>query len=413
MKSDVGLHKRGNIWHYKKLVSVPEDSAIGLRSSVELRGSTFTSSYTQACQVLKAEVESATQELLHGKAKRWLFEECVEKYLGTRTSKQMDDAIHHTDVLLRYLEGVQIRLIHKELGLEKRREDYWGVQALIRDCYEKGNTASTINHHLKVLNRILKLAHTEWRDDNMVPYLVTGVTITLEKAAPISGYPLNKAEENRLLAHLPDDLCDAIQFILHTGLRNLTACNLMWSQLIHFPDEDIYCFDLPANSPGLKVEDRAHRVVLNSAAREIIARKWGEHEKYVFTYRHGHKRKPYLGSAGLYTSSWIKAVHSAGLQDVRSGAVTARGKASLRVHDLRHSYATRLRQMGVSNEDRKDLLGHKNKDVTTGYSAAETSHLLDEAEKLVSWYKKATPLYVLSSGMKPLVTPESQLAKRA
>ena len=34
MKADVGLHKRGNIWHYKKLVSVPEDSAIGLRSSV-------------------------------------------------------------------------------------------------------------------------------------------------------------------------------------------------------------------------------------------------------------------------------------------------------------------------------------------------------------------------------------------
>jgi hypothetical protein len=37
----------------------------------------------------------------------------------------------------------------------------------------------------------------------------------------------------------------------------------------------------------------------------------------------------------------------------------------------------------VSREDRKDLLGHKSGDVTTDYSVAELSNLLDAANKVV------------------------------
>jgi hypothetical protein len=37
----------------------------------------------------------------------------------------------------------------------------------------------------------------------------------------------------------------------------------------------------------------------------------------------------------------------------------------------------------VSKDDRKDLLGHKQTDVTTDYSAAELSRLLEAANKVV------------------------------
>jgi integrase len=52
------------------------------------------------------------------------------------------------------------------------------------------------------------------------------------------------------------------------------------------------------------------------------------------------------------------------------------------VHDLRHTFGRRLRAAGVSNETRQDLLGHKNGNITTHYSAAELSELL-RAVKLV------------------------------
>lgn len=55
----------------------------------------------------------------------------------------------------------------------------------------------------------------------------------------------------------------------------------------------------------------------------------------------------------------------------------------LRVHDLRHTFGQRLRREGWSNEDRKDLLGHKNGDVTTHYSKVEIDRLRQAVASIV------------------------------
>ena len=54
----------------------------------------------------------------------------------------------------------------------------------------------------------------------------------------------------------------------------------------------------------------------------------------------------------------------------------------LRVHDLRHTFGRRLRAAGVSLETRKVLLGHKNGDITTHYSAPEIKELIDAVDRL-------------------------------
>ncbi len=51
----------------------------------------------------------------------------------------------------------------------------------------------------------------------------------------------------------------------------------------------------------------------------------------------------------------------------------------VRVHDLKHTFGRRLRAAGVGFEDRQDLLGHRSGRITTHYSAAELSRLLDAA----------------------------------
>ena len=55
----------------------------------------------------------------------------------------------------------------------------------------------------------------------------------------------------------------------------------------------------------------------------------------------------------------------------------------LRVHDLRHTFSTNLRSAGVSNEDRKALMGHKNGDITTHYSTADLRRLAEIVELIV------------------------------
>ena len=68
-----------------------------------------------------------------------------------------------------------------------------------------------------------------------------------------------------------------------------------------------------------------------------------------------------------------------------------KGFELLRVHDLRHTFGRRLRAAGVSKEDRKDLLGHKSRDVTTDYTAAELQNLLDAVNRITQSRNSPAP----------------------
>ncbi len=82
-------------------------------------------------------------------------------------------------------------------------------------------------------------------------------------------------------------------------------------------------------------------------------------------------------------SAWCKARKRAGLDHVR-------------VHDLKHTFARRLRAAGVSFEDRQDLLGHKSSRVTTHYSAPELQNLIEAANKVCG--KKSRTRFTQKAG---------------
>ena len=58
------------------------------------------------------------------------------------------------------------------------------------------------------------------------------------------------------------------------------------------------------------------------------------------------------------------------------------GFANLRVHDLKHTFGRRLRAVGIPLETRKVLLGHRNGDITSHYSAPELEELLEAANRV-------------------------------
>ena len=80
---------------------------------------------------------------------------------------------------------------------------------------------------------------------------------------------------------------------------------------------------------------------------------------WVFPYRGRHIKR-------LNNNGWQQARCEAGLQLVR-------------VHDLRHTFACRLRAAGVSAEDREALLGHANHSMAGHYASADVGHLLKQA----------------------------------
>ena len=76
----------------------------------------------------------------------------------------------------------------------------------------------------------------------------------------------------------------------------------------------------------------------------------------------------------MHNSAWKKAWIRAELPvgpDVLSGP-----------HNLRHTFARRLRLAGVPLETRKALMHHIDGDITIHYSPAEVGELLNAVEKL-------------------------------
>ena len=55
----------------------------------------------------------------------------------------------------------------------------------------------------------------------------------------------------------------------------------------------------------------------------------------------------------------------------------------MRVHDLRHTYGSRLRAAGVTAEDRALLLGHSTRWMTDHYASADIGRLIGMANRVL------------------------------
>jgi integrase len=185
-------------------------------------------------------------------------------------------------------------------------------------------------------------------------------------------YPLSWEEQRTLFKALPDHLARMALFKVNTGCREQEVCQLRWDWEVEVPQLGTSVFIVP----GAVVKNREDRlVVLNRVAASVIEQVRGNHSEYVFTY----KGKP------------VQTINN-------SGWKTARKKVCLtqvRVHDLKHTFGRRLRAANVSLETRKVLLGHRNGDITTHYSAPELEELLAAANKVCEEKSGKSPALVM------------------
>lgn len=149
------------------------------------------------------------------------------------------------------------------------------------------------------------------------------------------------------------------QFVLNTGCRDQEICHLRWQWEVPVPELNTSVFVIPK---GFTKGKRDRLIVLNRVARDIVERLRGNHPEFVFSY----------GGYGIYQ------MNNTGWQNARLKI----GLAELRVHDLRHTFATRLRALGTPFEDCRDLLGHKPTRTTDIYCHQSITGLLREVEKL-------------------------------
>jgi len=86
----------------------------------------------------------------------------------------------------------------------------------------------------------------------------------------------------------------------------------------------------------------------------------------------------------MNNTAWQRARREVGLQAVR-------------IHDLRHTFAWRLRAVGVSMEDREVLLGHANHSMAGHYASADIGRLLKQANLILNREETRTVLRVANT----------------
>jgi integrase len=260
-----------------------------------------------------------------------------------------------------------------------------------------------VNLELSVVRRILNLCATSWRDESGLTWLEQAPKITL---LPLAGHqreprPISWPEQRRLLPKLPSHLARMALFTLHTGARDDVICSLRWDWEIRVPELGISVFEVPASN----VKGRSRLLVCNGVAQSIIESVREEHDEFVFVYQ----RRKKDGSAGVRKPHPIGTMNSTAWQRARREA----GLGDLHVHDLRHTTGMRLREAGVGESTRADILWHAS---PHHYSMAQIVELHGALEKIKDdtgrWNKSLATLKLEQQAARRDASPAKSRSKK-
>lgn len=311
---------------------------------------------------LHDEIERREREQERQKSSRYLFAECAARYLKESQDKaSIESIVIHVVAVVPFIGHLEVQKIH-DGTLEKF------IEARLVD----GVKPSTINRALEVVRTILNKAARIYRDEEGMPWLKQAPpVITMLEESPRLPYPLSWDEQSTLFKLLPKHLVNMVLFAVNSGLRDENVCGLKWAWEVIVPElgRSVFVIAPEFHKTGKRTK-RPLVVILNDVAWSIINRQRGHDPTFVFVYRQERRKNFDLVPAMQYhridtmnNSAWQKARKIAGL-------------TSVRVHDLRHTYATRLRAAGVAQEDRATLLGHATKTMAEHYAAADIGRLI-------------------------------------
>ena len=247
---------------------------------------------------------------------------------------------------------------------------------------------STVNRTLEVVRTILNRAARVWRTDGK-PWLSTSPLIEMldEEATKRPPYPITWAQQADLLPRLAVHLQRMVLFDLNTGARDDNVCALRWAWEVPVPELGRSVFLIPATEMKAK---RPHVLILNDVAWSIVEECRGAHDEFVFVWR--RERVVNVDEEPVMEYAPIGTMNNTGFQKARTDA----GLERMRVQDLRHTFAQRLRDAGVAEEDRALLLGHAIEGMPQHYATATIARLVDAANKVQSTRDRTTLLRVVN-----------------
>lgn len=287
---------------------------------------------------------------------------CQKHFLPAVLPRQRhpDQIKYFAGFLCRHFKGRKLGEI-TPFAVEQFRHRLLVTKSMRGSCYKP----VTVRQYVALLSRIFEAAIDEglatanpcrkirWK---------RGETISRRERV------LTHDEEAKLFAELQKypEACDALELALNTGLRKMTILRMNVSQ-----------FDGAARSfKFIGKGGREHVLPLNSAAWAIVERRMADPAPggYLFRARKGYNLSQRTGAFQL-------AAARAGITD-------------LRFHDLRHTFATRLRAH-CDPYTVRDAMTHSNLQTTNIYTNLDLGKVREAVEGLAG--ERRTPLKLIKT----------------
>lgn len=311
----------------------------------------------------------------------------TQRTFGTAASKYLDDC-ERRKVRTLDLIAYHITLILPYIGTKPLEAVHSG--SLQSFCDERIQvdkvTPTTVNRTLEVVRSVLNKSARVWRGDDGGAWLSTAPLIEmLDESNKRQPYPITWDEQKRLFAELPGHLQRMALFAVNTGLRDDNVCGLRWDWERVIPELGRSVFIIPASEFKGK---RPHVAILSDVAMSVVESQREVHDDYVFTY----KREVKDPKIEQHKPDRVDSINNTAWQSARVRA----GIPQVRVHDLRHTFGQRLRDAGVSNEDRAVLMGHAVENMSEHYATPTIARLVDMANLVAATRDTMTLLRVVN-----------------
>jgi integrase len=335
----MALNKRGNTWHY----------FIQINGKV-FRGSCKTENKEEALEFhdrRKAElwrvgvVKDRKRYTWSEASERWLSEHLKNKTIKAQFGFANWWTARFKEHGVKYLDDINSDLFKVIRDKEISRPNVRTGKPI---------APATVNRKIGLLVAVVNAAAREYQWLDTAPLFRR-----LQERNERVRY-LTPTEIQRLLGALQEPYKSMALLAVSAGLRQSNVFKLTWKQIdfvrktITFP-EDVMKNGMPLTIP------------INETAMQAIQPWIGKDDQFVFVLPNGQLVK------SLQTIMWKKALATSGI-------------TNFRWHDLRHTWASLLRQSGVGLDKIQELGGWKDSKMVLRYAHLSVDHLSKDASTI-------------------------------
>lgn len=242
------------------------------------------------------------------------------------------------------------------------------TQAIARRRGESVSNATVNRTVTELLRTIMRRAASHWEQElRPIPWRDLMLAEPRERVRELRDH-----EEKAIVAAVRGDYLPAIRFALISGLRKAEIVGLKWSVI-----------DWTARTISIRGKgDKIRTLPLTDGMRAILSPLREHHPDFVFTYQ-AARTKRIAGQAHRVKFQRYPITYS-GLGSTWRRTIKAAGIDDFRLHDTRHTTATRLLRSSGNLKLVQKLLGHEHIATTSRYAHVTDDDLraaMHEAEQ--------------------------------